>query len=123
VHRAISVLLAATLLSGCLTSKSRIKVETRPQGLEVQLMGYRFLLHNVYALDIQIQNAGDGMLYKLNDVEILVITGREVFVDGKAVILEPGARAEILPGGQVMTAPKVKENETAPTPESVLRRR
>lgn len=123
MQRAISALLAATLLSGCITTKSRFKVETRPQGLEVQLMGYRFLLHDVYALDVQMQNAGDGMLFKLNDVEILVITGREVFVDGKAVNLQPGARAEILPDGQVMTAPKVKENQTAPTPESVLRRR
>jgi len=110
------------LLSGCLSTSASLHVETQPQGLEVQLMGYRFLLQDVYGLEVRIQGAGDGMLYKLNDVEILIITGREVFVDGKSVDMQPGDRVEILPGGQVLAAPRGKEGETAPTPESILRK-
>jgi phage gp45-like len=49
----------------------------------------------VYELDLSVRNAGDGVLYRLNGHEILVITNREIRLDGRALDLGPGEVHEV----------------------------
>lgn len=80
-----------------------VTVSSRPEGLELDLRGYRFLLRGVYSARVGEVNVGDGVLYRVNDHEILLRTGgREVLLDGAAIDVEPEEIYEIL-------APAVKE--------------
>ena len=96
--RCASVLVAALLLGGgCAAVATDLRVESRPEGLALDLQGFRFLFRDVYDLEVRVRNAGDGVLYRLNGHEILIVTGREVRLDGRALDLEPGEVHEILP--------------------------
>ncbi|MBN2491510.1 MAG: hypothetical protein JXQ29_11735 [Planctomycetes bacterium] len=92
------VLLAGLVLAGgCATMATSLRVESRPEGLAVDLQGFRFLLRDVYELSVDARNVGDGRLYRLNDHEILILTSREIRLDGRFLDLAAGEMHEILP--------------------------
>jgi hypothetical protein len=81
---------------GCAAVSTNLHVESRPEGLAVDLQGYRFLLRDVHELNLSVRNAGEGVLYRLNGHEVLIVTNREIRVDGQALDLGPGQVHEIL---------------------------
>ena len=93
----ISLTLFAVLLagSGCGTLFTQVGVVSRPEGLEMDLQGYRFLFRGVYSVRISATNVGDGMLYTVNDHEVFIQTGRDVLVDNQVVDAVLGEVTEV----------------------------
>jgi len=91
------LLLVLVLFPGCGTFFATFQVDSRPEGLEVNLQGYRLLLRDVYHLDVRVRNVGEGVYYMLNDREVLIRTGRAITLDGEPIEMELGEVREILP--------------------------
>ena len=98
--RVTLVLLAvAFVAAGCVSPATNLRVASAPEGLKVEVLGYRFLMRGVHEIDVSVRNVGEGMLYRLNDHEILVITGREIQLDGEVLDMDPGETRVIQPDG------------------------
>ncbi len=118
-----TLLLILLVLVGCGTFDAKFRVSSRPEGLEVDLQGYRLLLRNVYHLDVRVQNVGDGIHFDLNDRAVFIRTGREILLDGVPLEMEPGEVREVQPvaarraeGSKKKEEPaKKKEKEPSPT--------
>jgi hypothetical protein len=110
------ILAGVLVLTGCVTANTDLSVQSLPEGLEVELQGYRLFLRDVYQLEVRVRNAGDGVLYRLNDHDVLIITGREITVDGQTLDIIPGERFEITQAS--VSDPATKS--PVPSPEKQL---
>lgn len=87
---ALACLFAVTLAgcAGLLTPP--VTVTARPEGLEIALQGYRFLLSGRHEVRIETIAAGEGFLYRVDGHEIRVRPERGVVLDGRPLDLQPG---------------------------------
>lgn len=116
-----SLLLILVILAGCGTFDAKFRVSSRPEGLEVDLEGYRLLLREVYHLDVHVQNVGDGIHFDLNDRAVFIRTGREILLDGVPLEMQPGEVREVRPlaAKSAVRGAKTEEpekKEPSPTP-------
>lgn len=96
---AMLLLVVVLPVAGCMSPATNFRVSSLPEGLKVELLGYRFLMRGVHELEVSVRNVGEGMLYRLNDHEIVVITGREIRLDGETLDMDSGELRVIQSGG------------------------